>query len=425
MNLTSHRITVVDASGTVLIDSNWPELRHWSELQILLLSREIVNALDGRSSTTILENYMNVAAPIFSRSAANVQSGVVLVQASFHEKNHLITIMQRRLVLLTVFLTIIILIIVFFISQLIIEPLKSILAVVKRISDGRLDQRVKFYGHDEFAELGASFNDMTERLSRVDQARSEFVSNVSHELKTPLSSIKVLSESLLLQSDADPHLFREFLADINSEVDRMTKIINDLLALVLLDRTEQVPVSTPFKLNNTLEDICRRLKPLADQKHVGLYLDDPVPVTVEGDEMKLSLALSNVIENGIKYTPGEGDVKVTLEADSQYAIITVKDTGIGINESEHSKIFGRFYRVDKTRGRDTGGTGLGLGVYRHPPAAYRKPRKTGAGDRPGRQSRANLRATRHFAAYHHQFTGGVVCRVYAGIFVGRLPAGAG
>lgn len=361
-NLTSYRITVVDANGLVVIDSNWPDMRHWQEQRIILLSREIVNALDGRSSTTISPNYINVAVPIIPRVAANGPSGVVLVRASLNDKNLLISIMQQRLVLLTVFLTIIIVILVFFISQLIIEPLKSILTVVKRISDGRLDQRVKFYGHDEFAELGASFNDMTERLSRVDQARSEFVSNVSHELKTPLSSIKVLSESLLLQSDVDPNLFREFFMDITSEVDRMTKIINDLLALVILDRTEQGLHTAPFKLNNMLEDICRRLKPLADQKNIGLYLDDLTSVTVEGDEMKLSLALSNVIENGIKYTNNDGDVKVTIDSDNQNAVITVKDTGIGISEQEHPMIFDRFYRVDKTRDRDTGGTGLGLSI---------------------------------------------------------------
>ncbi|MCL2702064.1 MAG: HAMP domain-containing histidine kinase [Defluviitaleaceae bacterium] len=361
-DITSYRIVVVNASGVVVNDSDWANVQHWSEQGLKLFSPDILRALDRQSSSSVMDSHMNVAVPVVPRLAGSEPVGAVLVQASLHDKNLLISNMQQRLVLLTVFLIIIILILVFFISQLIIEPLKSILAVVKRITDGRLDQRVKLYGHDEFAELGASFNNMTERLSRVDEARSEFVSNVSHELKTPLSSIKVLGESLLLQNEVDPGLFKEFLTDINSEVDRMTKIINDLLALVLLDRTEQVLSVAPFKLNNMLEDICRRLKPLADQKNIGLYLNDPTVISVEGDEMKLSLALSNVIENGIKYTNDEGNVTITLDSDNINAIITVKDTGIGINEAEQTRIFDRFYRVDKTRGRDTGGTGLGLSI---------------------------------------------------------------
>jgi len=142
----------------------------------------------------------------------------------------------------------------------------------------------------------------------------------------------------------------------------MANIINELLALVMLDRTDQVLNPVTVKLNNLLEDICKRLKPLAEQKDIALYLDDKASVTVSCDEMKLSLALSNVIENGIKYTNEGGSVGVTLSVEGGMAAVSVTDTGIGINEAEHSKIFDRFYRVDKTRGRATGGTGLGLSI---------------------------------------------------------------
>lgn len=361
-DISAHRIIVIDYTGMVINDSSWADARLVSGEGRMLFSPDVLNALDGRSSWSVAGGYMNVAVAIPSREVPGGVAGAVLVIASLHEMSMLISSMQQNLLLLTVLLTIIILMLVFFISQLIIEPLKNILGMVKKISDGHLDQRVKFYGRDEFAELGDSFNRMTERLSLVDESRSEFVSNVSHELKTPLSSIKVLSESMLLQDNMEPHVFKEFLTDINSEIDRMTRIINDLLALVMLDRTEQILNLTSFKLNNLVEDICKRLKPLADQKHIGLYLDDPVVVTLEGDEMKLSLALSNVIENGIKYTNEGGHVSITLDADNQYAILTVKDTGIGISEADQTKIYDRFYRVDKTRTRATGGTGLGLSI---------------------------------------------------------------
>ncbi|MCL2407594.1 MAG: HAMP domain-containing histidine kinase, partial [Defluviitaleaceae bacterium] len=300
VELTGSRIIVVDSSGLVVIDSYAPDMNYWAGIGITLLNPDIISALEGRSSFTETSSHMNVAVPIMSRDLTLHGSepaviGAVMVQDSMLDKNLLIQEMQRQLVLLTVFLAIIILILVFFISQLMIEPLKNLLSAVKQITDGRLDQRVKFYGNDEFAELGMSFNKMTERLAMVEQARSEFVSNVSHELKTPLSSIKVLGESLLLEEDVAPHIYREFLSDINNEVDRMTTIVNDLLALVLLDRTEQTLHTGSVKLNNLIEDIVRRLKPLAMRKNIGVYFTEESVVTVTGDEMKLSLALSNII----------------------------------------------------------------------------------------------------------------------------------
>ncbi|MDR1705910.1 MAG: HAMP domain-containing histidine kinase, partial [Clostridiales bacterium] len=358
---SSNRIIVVNTAGVILNDSSTPNSRWWAEKGQILHSPDILKALDRTSSWSIQGNrdLMNLAVFIAENAQSSTDiaagtpgtagvAGAVMVISSIDDKNELMSSMNQRLILLTVLLILIILILVFYISQLIIEPLKNILAAVKRIASGHLNQRVKFFGYDEFADLGGAFNDMTDKLEKVEEARSEFVSNVSHELKTPLSSIKVLSESLLLQDDADIGLYKEFFGDINSEVDRMTKIINDLLALVLLDRTEQSLSISTCKLNNMLEDIIKRLRPLADQKDIEVYFSDPAPVSVEGDEMKLELALTNVIENAIKYTNTGGGVTVDLESDAQNAVITIKDTGIGISETEVSRIFDRFYRVDKT-----------------------------------------------------------------------------
>lgn len=353
----SVRIIVTDSRGKVLYDSARAGLGQ------TLLSPEILSALNNKTITSMQSSgeYMTAAVSVPSALGTEV-SGAVLVVSSVKDKLSMLSTIRQRLVLLTVLLSMIVLILVFFFSQLIIEPLKNILEVVKKISEGHLDQRVKFYGYDEFSELGASFNDMTVKLEAVDATRSEFVSNVSHELKTPLSSIKVLSESLLLQDDVPNETYREFLRDINSEVDRMTTIVNELLTLVLLDRTEQAVEMKVFKLNNMLEDIVKRQMPLAAQKNITLSLEESGQVSIEGDEMKLSLAISNLVENGIKYTNIDGSVTVSLEADSQNAYITVTDTGIGISEAEQGKVFTRFYRVDKTRDRDTGGTGLGLAI---------------------------------------------------------------
>ena len=196
----------------------------------------------------------------------------------------------------------------------------------------------------------------------MDSSRQQFVSNVSHELKTPLSSIKVLSESILLQEDVPKEMYVEFLHDINSEIDRMSAIINDLLTLVKLDQKE-IPLNfAETDLNKVMEDIIKRMTPLAAAKQIQIHYSKEKDVLAEADEMKLTLAISNLVDNAVKYTPEGGSVTVVLDADHQNAFITVSDTGIGIPEDEINRIFERFYRVDKTRDRETGGTGLGLSI---------------------------------------------------------------
>ena len=216
--------------------------------------------------------------------------------------------------------------------------------------------------HNEIVDLAISCNQMADQLEKVESSRQQFVSNVSHELKTPLSSVKVLSESILLQEDVPKEMYVEFLHDITSEVDRMTAIINDLLTLVKLDQKE-IPLN--FKetnLTQMMTDIIKRLQPMADAKYISLQWDASKEIHAEADEMKLSLAISNLVDNAVKYTPEEGTVKVSLDADHQNVFISVADTGIGIPEDEVNRIFERFYRVDKTRDRETGGTGLGLSI---------------------------------------------------------------
>jgi signal transduction histidine kinase len=253
-------------------------------------------------------------------------------------------------------------VLVFAVSQVLIDPLSSISDVVQKMSDGHLDRRIDIRGYDEYAKLAHAFNEMAEKLEMVDKTRQEFVSNVSHELKTPLSSIKVLSESILLQKDVPVEMHREFLQDINSEIDRMATVINDLLQLVKLDEGELGLKVMPININSMVTDILKRLSPLAEQKNIKLLIEEPREVVADVDEVKLSSAISNLVDNAIKYTCEEGEVKITVDADHQNVFISIVDNGIGINEADQGKIFERFYRVDKTRDRETGGTGLGLSI---------------------------------------------------------------
>jgi signal transduction histidine kinase len=220
--------------------------------------------------------------------------------------------------------------------------------------------RVGAHGGGEIAELGVAFNRMSEQIEDHDRVRDEFIANASHELKTPLSTMKLLSESILYQDNPDPALMKEFFTDVNSEVDRLSRIVTELLALVQNDVTDAAPELTYQRLDQLADETITRLKPLADHKGIKLVRElSPVSCMLEWTRM--GQVVSNLVENAIKYTD-EGSVFVSVTQDEDFAYLTVRDTGIGIPEESLPHLFERFYRVDKARSRGTGGTGLGLAI---------------------------------------------------------------
>ncbi|NLM13275.1 MAG: cell wall metabolism sensor histidine kinase WalK [Epulopiscium sp.] len=353
------RVIVVDAQGFEAYDSNRTE--QTPDNKKTHVYKEILQALQGNDKAEKQSNnIINAAASIVDE---NKIIGAVMISAPIDDMvNKTLNTIRRQLYLLTILVSMITGILAFFASGIITNPLKRMLKVIQKITEGHLDQKIEIKGRDELAELGNAFNHMTQQILKMDQSRQEFVSNVSHELKTPLSSIKVLSESLLFQEDVPVEMYKEFFKDINSEVDRLTAIVNDLLILVKLDQKEVPLTIKNINLNTLIQEILKRLHPLANKKNIELIYESFRDVYAEVDEMKITLAISNLVENGIKYTPEDGIVKVTVDADHQNAFIKVMDTGIGIPEEDHDKIFQRFYRVDKTRDRETGGTGLGLSI---------------------------------------------------------------
>ena len=349
-------IIVVDAMATVLYDSFETEVGNTRAtpgiLQALGGTHQSLVADDGITFTEI--------API--RDEYGEVVGAVMMTHVVTELESLIQTVNTNTIRFIIILVIVVVAAVLVTAQWFIRPMKRILSSAQKISEGQLDERINLKGRDEFAFLGYAINDMTEKLAQVEIARQEFVSNVSHELKTPLSSIKVLSESLIHQGEMESELHREFLTDITSEVDRMTDIVNELLTLVRLDEVELPLKISSFSLNKVLEDVIKRLRPLAQEQNVSIEFNELKQVNIEADEMKISLALSNLAENAIKYNNRGGNVNITLDADNKSAFITVADDGMGISEENQAKVFARFFRVDKGRGRETGGTGLGLAI---------------------------------------------------------------
>ena len=359
------RIVVFDNSATVIIDTNVPgasRLRAGARVGQTLIVPEVISALQGQESLVLRREsqMMYFAVPVFYED--NERVGAVLMISSVEDIFESLADIRSRILQYSLLVGLAIIVLIFVISHQLIAPVKRMLRVVQKMATGQLDQRVTIRGGDEYAIWGDAVNTMSEKLEKVERTREEFVSNVSHELKTPLSSMKVLSEAILLQEHVPEEVYREFLQDIVSEIDRMTQINNDLLSLVKIDQREQGMNIHLTPINQMVEDILKRLAPLAEQRKIALIYEDVRPVQIDADEIKLSLAISNIVENGIKYTPRGGTVKVVVDADHQFVFITVQDTGIGIPEDEQSQIFNRFYRVDKTRDRETGGTGLGLSI---------------------------------------------------------------
>ena len=250
-------------------------------------------------------------------------------------------------------------------SYFYIRRYKKALKVVEDVDFGYIDKRVEVKGSTELKDFATHFNSIMDKNSELDSSRSEFVSNVSHELKTPITSIKVLADSLNMQEDVPVEVYKEFMEDIVSEIDRENKIIEDLLCMVRLDRASSTLNISSVNMNELLELVLKRLKPLAQKKNIEILFESFRPVVAQVDEVKLTQVISNLVENAIKYNNMDGWVHVSLNADHQFFYVRVEDSGIGIPKDSQGKVFDRFYRVDKARSRETGGTGLGLSIVKN------------------------------------------------------------
>ena len=199
-------------------------------------------------------------------------------------------------------------------------------------------------------------------MNALDESRQEFVSNVSHELKTPMTSKKVLADSLVQQENVPVEMYREFMLDIKNEVDRENQIITELLTLVRMDRKDSKLNVKECSVNKMVELILHRLRPIAQKRDIELTMVSMREVYAEIDEVKMIMVITNLVENAVKYNRDHGKVRVTINADPYNFYISVEDTGVGIPQDSLDKIYERFYRVDKSRSREVGGTGLGLSI---------------------------------------------------------------
>lgn len=355
------RIVIVDQGLRIIKDSyNLEEGK-------VIIAEKVIRGLRGNSSTLTNETTQSVEliVPIMQSNGSKNIVAVMIMNFSVKDIFDLQETLRQQgqifILLFTVVMTVIAVVVAFRMTR----PFKQITRSIEHVTEGYMDEAVSIKGFTELKSISDAFNKMLRRLKHLEDSRQQFVSNVSHELKTPITSIKVLSDSLLMQEDAPAETYREFLVDISQEIDRENKIINDLLSLVKSDRKAAELNITEVNINELLEQNLKRLRPIAEVRGIELIYESFRQVTAEIDEVKLTLAISNLIENAIKYNHDDGWVRVSLNADHQYFYVKVEDSGVGIPEEEQEHIFERFYRVDKARSRETGGTGLGLSITKN------------------------------------------------------------
>ncbi len=247
-------------------------------------------------------------------------------------------------------------------SQVITRPIISLTRVIQKMAKGNFSARVKVTGSGEMRHLAQAFNTMSEKLETLDFSRNQFVSNASHELKTPLATMKIMIESLIYQPDMDKALRTEFLQDIDKEIDRLSAIVSDLLTLVQMDANSVRLTRENLSIAALVKENAHRLSPMAQQRGQTVSLSLADPCDTYADRSKLTQVIYNLMENAVKYTQPGGQVKVSLVKNGRDAVLTVQDNGPGIPSDSLPHIFDRFYRVDKARSRETGGTGLGLSI---------------------------------------------------------------
>ncbi|MCI9126631.1 MAG: HAMP domain-containing histidine kinase [Eubacterium sp.] len=362
------RIQVINSQYIVVSDTDSSELGKTS------ISESVIKSIDGENVfiKNDKENYVEfaeplvIAAPSLSVDSTKKSSviGAVYIHYSMDDVVDYKDTVERYVLIIDILLIMFGLVTAWGCSVLFNRPIQKMHKAIKNITLGAVEEEQNSKEYTEVAQISDEFSRLVDRMNTQDKSRQEFVSNVSHELKTPLTSMKVLAESLIGNEGVPEELYQEFLQDICKEIDRENEIITDLLDLVKMEKTDVEINISSVNINEILETVLKRLKPIAESKNIELVFESFRPVIADVDELKFASVVTNLVENAIKYNNTDGTVTASLNSDHQYFYLKVIDTGIGISEEDQERVFERFFRVDKARARETGGTGLGLAITR-------------------------------------------------------------
>lgn len=352
------RILVTDSAGKILYDTRETD----NAMGQYTFYTEVVQALLGNDIFTC--RYHNGA--FRSRASApvlyqNQIIGAVYVYEYDTDQATLLENFQTNLAKMSIIVGVAVLLLSLFLSQVLTRQISTLLEAIRQVREGAYSHRAEVPGHDEIAQLGEEFNSLADRLQKTEESRRRFVSDASHELKTPLAGIRLLSDSILQTENIDWNTTREFVSDIGQEAERLTRITEDLLRLTRLDSCAMEP-PTAVEVLPVLKQVLRVMELVAEEKQITVTYQVKDDCIIWGTADELHQVLYNLIDNAVKYTGENGHVEIRLYPDGKTTVLEVLDDGPGIPEADISKIFERFYRVDKARSRAAGGTGLGLAI---------------------------------------------------------------
>lgn len=363
-SLYDGRIMIIDQDLRVITDT------YNLEASKTMIVEEVIRCFKtGTSVHVVSGRFIEVAVPIqrvIDETAGTTETlGVILVSASLDAITDNREVLQDSVGLILTIALVMILLLAVALSNMFVHPFRRLTKKINAVTAEHIEDDIVEKSYTETEQIAGAFNQLLGKIKILDESRQEFVSNVSHELKTPLTSMKVLADSLVQMPDVPVEYYREFMEDISAEIDRENAIIADLLTMVKLDKTQAEMNIQPHNINELLELILKRLRPIAEKQNIEMVLESFREVTAEVDEVKLTLALTNFVENAIKYNKENGWVHVSLDANHKFFFVKVIDSGCGIPEEAQEHIFERFYRVDKSHSREIGGTGLGLAIAKN------------------------------------------------------------
>ena len=348
------RVTIANVDGYAVYDSDGTGGEE--------VEPDLLTALEGKTvfrsvfrDGSFLSSY---AIPIAS---ARDITGAVFLRENDAERGQILRELKLQIRVLSIVIALAALVMAALYGTTVLGKLKQLSNAIRIVSGGNYKYRMEVQGKDELAELGREFNALTAYLEDTERQRRRFVSDASHELKTPLASIRLLSDSIVQTENMDVETMREFVSDIGNEAGRLQHMTEDLLSLSRMDDDIKI-VPEPVDVKKSVLDAMALLRPVAAEKQVALHsdLDDGCIVLATKDNMHH--IVFNLLENAVKYNFPEGSVTASLHAADGSVQLTVADTGVGIPEDERYNIFGRFYRIDKARSREAGGSGLGLSI---------------------------------------------------------------
>lgn len=353
-----NRILITDLDGAVLYD----ELQHAEAdtMEEWGLERAYSGKFAFHCRFFNGAYHSSAAMPLYS---GDIVAGAVYLYEFDPEQGAMLIELQRDIGFASLVICSISILLSIVFSTTLTRRIRLVLRAIRVVREGEYSFRLNVGGHDELAELGDEFNSLTTRLQTTEEVRRRFVSDASHELKTPLASIRLLSDSILQTPDADPEMVMEFVRDIGSEAERLARTTEKLLNLTRHDNKITAEV---YRVNasQAADGALQILRPIAKAADITLNSDLGSGCFVLATDDDIYQVVINLVENAIKYNVPGGNVHVRTVRLRNKVILTVSDTGIGIPEASLPNIFDRFYRVDKARSRETGGSGLGLSIVR-------------------------------------------------------------